>query len=123
MPGTTARVRHRPLVRLVSSSHRDEQARRNRQACKQRLVREGKAHAALVFDGDLAVASCQFGAVPGEPAHSSPRPIRSCRPCGAAVAAVSPDSRRRPAGPTDGGDNLACIADGRCYGIPRRKSF
>jgi GNAT superfamily N-acetyltransferase len=28
---------------------------------KERLVREGKAHAALVFDGDDAVAWCQFG--------------------------------------------------------------
>lgn len=30
-------------------------------AYKERLVREGKAHAALVFDGDLAVAWCEFG--------------------------------------------------------------
>jgi GNAT superfamily N-acetyltransferase len=30
-------------------------------ACKERLVRQGKAHAALVFDGDVAVAWCQFG--------------------------------------------------------------
>jgi GNAT superfamily N-acetyltransferase len=28
---------------------------------KERLVREGKAHAALVFDGDAAVAWCQYG--------------------------------------------------------------
>ena len=28
---------------------------------KQRLVEEGRAHAALVFDGDEAVAWCQFG--------------------------------------------------------------
>ena len=27
---------------------------------KERLVREGKAHAALVFDGDAAVAWCQY---------------------------------------------------------------
>ena len=31
-------------------------------ALKQRLVREGRAHAALVFDGDLAVGWCQYGA-------------------------------------------------------------
>jgi hypothetical protein len=31
-------------------------------ALKQRLVGEGRAHAALVFDGDLAVAWCQYGA-------------------------------------------------------------
>jgi hypothetical protein len=30
-------------------------------ARKERLVREGKAHAALVFDGETAVAWCQFG--------------------------------------------------------------
>lgn len=28
---------------------------------KERLVRDGKAHAALVFDGDVAVGWCQFG--------------------------------------------------------------
>jgi hypothetical protein len=28
---------------------------------KQRLVRQGKAHAALVFDGDEAVAWCEYG--------------------------------------------------------------
>ncbi|HEU4568592.1 MAG TPA: GNAT family N-acetyltransferase [Marmoricola sp.] len=30
-------------------------------ALKERLVREGRAHAALVLDGDEAVAWCQFG--------------------------------------------------------------
>jgi len=30
-------------------------------ACKERLVREGKAHAAVVFEGDVAVGWCQFG--------------------------------------------------------------
>jgi GNAT superfamily N-acetyltransferase len=30
-------------------------------ACKERLVREGKAHAAVVFDDDVAVGWCQFG--------------------------------------------------------------
>jgi GNAT superfamily N-acetyltransferase len=34
-------------------------------ALKERLVREGRAHAALVFHGDLAVAWCQYG-VPEE---------------------------------------------------------
>ena len=28
---------------------------------KERLVREGKAHAALVFDGDVAAGWCQYG--------------------------------------------------------------
>ena len=28
---------------------------------KERLVREGKAHAALVFDGDVAVGWCEYG--------------------------------------------------------------
>jgi hypothetical protein len=31
-----------------------------RRALKERLVREGDAHAALVFDGDAAVAWCQY---------------------------------------------------------------
>lgn len=30
-------------------------------ALKERLVKEGRAHAALVFDGDAAVAWCQYG--------------------------------------------------------------
>ena len=30
---------------------------------KQRLVEEGRAHAALVFDGDAAVAWCEYGSV------------------------------------------------------------
>ena len=30
-------------------------------ALKERLVREGRAHAALVLDGDVAVGWCQFG--------------------------------------------------------------
>ncbi len=34
-------------------------------ALKRRLVDEGRAHAALVFDGELAVAWCQYG-VPAE---------------------------------------------------------
>ena len=37
-----------------------EGAERNR-AVKQRLVEEGNAHAALVFDGESAVGWCQFG--------------------------------------------------------------
>jgi hypothetical protein len=34
-------------------------------ALKERLVREGKAHAALVFDGDVAVAWCEYGTPEG----------------------------------------------------------
>src|ERR1700712_1677099 len=36
-------------------------------ALKHQLVLEGRAHAALVFDGDEAVAWCQFGAAPELP--------------------------------------------------------
>jgi GNAT superfamily N-acetyltransferase len=36
-------------------------------AFKQRLVEQGRAHAALVFDGDEAVAWCQFGTVAERP--------------------------------------------------------
>jgi GNAT superfamily N-acetyltransferase len=34
-------------------------------ALKERLVNEGRAHAALVFDGDVAVGWCEYG-TPGE---------------------------------------------------------
>ena len=39
-----------------------EGAHARRQPClKERLVHDGRAHAALVFDGDVAVGWCQFG--------------------------------------------------------------
>jgi hypothetical protein len=41
-------------------AERGESPEGNR-ALKERLVREDKAHAALVYDGDLAVAWCQYG--------------------------------------------------------------
>jgi GNAT superfamily N-acetyltransferase len=41
-------------------AERGQGAEGNR-ALKRTLVEEGKAHAALVFDGDLAVAWCEFG--------------------------------------------------------------
>ena len=37
------------------------QSSEGNRAHKERLVREGKAHAALVFDGDVAVAWCEYG--------------------------------------------------------------
>ena len=40
-----------------------ERTQLGNQAYKQRLVEQGRAHAALVFDGDVAVAWCQFGTV------------------------------------------------------------
>src|SRR5262245_65408286 len=42
---------------------------------KERLVREGDAHAALVFDGDDAVAWCQYDARRASE-HPSPEGIR-----------------------------------------------
>lgn len=36
--------------------------RGRREVDKEHFVREGKAHAALVVDGDVAVAWCQYGA-------------------------------------------------------------
>jgi hypothetical protein len=42
---------------------------------KQRLVNEGRAHAALVFDGDKAVAWCEYGTPEELPAPSSSRPV------------------------------------------------
>jgi GNAT superfamily N-acetyltransferase len=41
-------------------AERGESAEGNR-AIKERLVSEGRAHAALVFDGDVAVAWCEYG--------------------------------------------------------------
>lgn len=41
-------------------AERGESHEANR-AYKERLVREGRAHAALVFDGDVAVAWCEYG--------------------------------------------------------------
>jgi GNAT superfamily N-acetyltransferase len=38
-----------------------ERTSESNRALKERLVSEGRAHAALVFDGDLAVAWCQYG--------------------------------------------------------------
>jgi GNAT superfamily N-acetyltransferase len=43
------------------SAEKEREATANR-ALKERLVCEGKAHAALVFDGDVAVGWCQYGA-------------------------------------------------------------
>ena len=37
------------------------QSHEGNRAIKQRLVNEGRAHAALVFDGDVAVAWCEYG--------------------------------------------------------------
>jgi hypothetical protein len=87
-------------------------------ACKGRPVREGKAYAALVSDSDLAVAWCQSGAVAGRARRQLAEIDQIVpHPGGAGVAVVSPDSRLRPPCPADGGDSLACVADGRCYGL------
>jgi GNAT superfamily N-acetyltransferase len=43
------------------SAEKTHTAEGNR-SLKEQLVRAGRAHAALVFDGDLAVAWCQYGA-------------------------------------------------------------
>ncbi len=45
---------------LYAEKDKSRTAEDNR-ASKERLVSEGRAHAALVFDGDLAVAWCQYG--------------------------------------------------------------
>jgi GNAT superfamily N-acetyltransferase len=45
---------------LYTDKDKDRTSESNR-ALKERLVNEGRAHAALVFDGDLAVAWCQYG--------------------------------------------------------------
>jgi hypothetical protein len=45
-------------------------------ALKQRLVSEGRAHAALVFDGDEAVGWCEYG-TPGE-RYQRPKGKKNC---------------------------------------------
>jgi GNAT superfamily N-acetyltransferase len=42
-------------------SYAGKRAGEDNRARKQRLVSDGNAHAALVFDGDMAVAWCQYG--------------------------------------------------------------
>lgn len=49
---------HRGVGTAFSTDPRGAEASR---AWKERLVREGRAHAALVFDGDAAVAWCEYG--------------------------------------------------------------
>ena len=44
----------------TTNDEKTREADSNR-ALKERLVREGRAHAALVFDGDDAVAWCEYG--------------------------------------------------------------
>jgi hypothetical protein len=44
----------------TTPSEKTRTAEGNR-ALKEQLVREGRAHAALVFDGDVAVAWCEYG--------------------------------------------------------------
>jgi GNAT superfamily N-acetyltransferase len=51
---------HRPVHGAPTQEPPDPGAESAR-AYKERLVREGKAHAALVFEGDAAVGWCQFG--------------------------------------------------------------
>lgn len=46
---------------LSADKDKDRTAESNR-ALKEQMVNEGRAHAALVYDGDLAIAWCQYGA-------------------------------------------------------------
>ena len=50
-----------------ASAEKGRSAADNR-AYKERLVREGRAHASLVFDGDAAIAWCEYG-IPEELPH------------------------------------------------------
>ena len=69
-PGTSLRVarsRARSGLCACEGSFQRNGVRREgvssegNRAYKERLVREGKAHAALVFDGNVAVAWCEYG--------------------------------------------------------------
>jgi GNAT superfamily N-acetyltransferase len=46
---------------VPSCLHREGHESHGNRAYKKRLVRDGKAHAALVFDGDVAVGWCEYG--------------------------------------------------------------
>jgi GNAT superfamily N-acetyltransferase len=63
--GPGARMCEGPGGRHQALSHRScadkGQTVEGNRALKERLVREGRAHAALVFDGDVAVAWCEYG--------------------------------------------------------------
>ncbi|GMA86295.1 hypothetical protein GCM10025868_15450 [Angustibacter aerolatus] len=52
-------------------SHEKERTYDANRALKQRLVEEGRAHGAVVFDGEGAVGWCQYGS-PAEPAEHQP---------------------------------------------------
>ena len=43
---------------------------------KRRLVEEGRAHASLVYDGDEAVAWCEYGSPGGAAEHLPPQAVR-----------------------------------------------
>jgi len=57
---------------------------------KRRLVEEGRAHAALVYDGDEEVAWCEYGSS-GRASRSSVARARGTASC----VAPCPDRRRR----------------------------
>ena len=63
--GPGLRMCEGPNGRHQALSHRScagkGQTVEGNRALKERLVREGRAHAALVFDGDVAVAWCEYG--------------------------------------------------------------
>ena len=46
---------------FIRRAPRRARAPEGNRAYKERLVRKGKAHAALVFDDDVAVAWCEYG--------------------------------------------------------------
>ena len=106
------------LVHLVSSAHRDEQQRRRRAGVQGAPGPGGQGARGLGIrrrsrGGLVPVRSRRW---PSPPTARRDRSDRAA-PGGAVVAVVSPDFRLRPPCPTDGGDSLACVADGRCYGI------
>lgn len=51
-----------------------------RRAAKERLVREGRAHASLVFEGDACVGWCQFGSPRELPRIKNERAYLSIQP-------------------------------------------
>jgi hypothetical protein len=59
-------------------SEKTFEGRRQPESHKRRLVEEGRAHAALVYDGDEAVAWCEYGS-PEEQVADAPSRSRRVR--------------------------------------------
>ena len=83
------------------------QSAEGNRALKQRLVADGIAHAALVYDGERAVAWAEYGSPEELPEHPAPQGVpRHCRATARLPGHVHP-GRARPSRSGPGGDRPA----------------